>query len=252
MSKKKSQATRQAEAAAAAERAAAIRQQHERSERRRRTAVVSGVVVGVFALVFAIGYAVQSSRDTTGEQATPPSGAVDRYAVPRGEASAPVTVTVYEDFMCPHCAAFEAEAGQMLAGYADSGDAQLRYHVMAFVDDYSVDAANAYAAVLDTAGPEAAGEFHDRMFRTLASGATPSDEELVALAVESGATESEVAAPIEELAFEQWVVNATDAAGKDGVHQTPTVMVDGEPVEYATTRELASAVEDAIRAANDG
>lgn len=252
MSKKKSMATRQAESAAAAERAAAIRQQHERSERRRRTAVVSGVVVGVLALVFAIGYAVQSSRDTTGAQARPPTGAVDRYAVPRGEASAPVTVTVYEDFMCPHCADFEAAAGPMLAEHAGSGDVRVLYHPMAFVDDYSVDAANAYAAVLDTAGPEAAAEFHDELFAVLASSGPPSEAELVTLAVESGATRSEVAPPIEELAFEQWVVNATDAANKDGVRQTPTVLVDGEPVDYATTDELAAAVDDAIRSGGGG
>ena len=97
MSKKKSLATRRAEASAAAERAAEIRRQHERGERRRRTLFVAAAVVGVFALIFGIGYAVQSSRDTTGEQAALPSGVVDRYAVPRGEASAPVTVTVAVD-----------------------------------------------------------------------------------------------------------------------------------------------------------
>lgn len=248
MSKKKSLATRRAEASAAAERAAAIRQQHERAERRRRTLFVAAAVVGVLALVFGIGYAVQSTRDTTGEQATRPAGAVDRYAVPRGEASAPVTVTVYEDFMCPHCQVFEASAGPMLEEYVANGDVRVEYRVMAFVDDFSTDAANAFAAVLDAAGPDVAATFHDRLFDEITARGPLTDDELVDLAVAAGATESQVAAAIEDGRFEQWVVNSTDVANKDGVQQTPTVMVDGETVEYATTDELTAALEQAIQA----
>lgn len=248
MSKKKSKATRSAEASAAAERAAMIRQAQERAERRRRTLFVGAAIVGVFALVLGIGYAVQSARDTTGEQAIPPSGAVDRYAVPRGDASAPVTVTVYEDFMCPHCQVFESSAGPMLEEYVESGDVRVEYRVMAFVDDFSTDAANAYAAVLDAAGPEVAAKFHDRLFDQITASGPLSDDELVDLAVQVGATESGVAPAIEADAFEQWVVNSTDAANKDGVRQTPTVKVDGEAVEYATTQELTAALERAIQA----
>lgn len=248
MSKKKSLATRRAEASAAAQRTAEIRMQHERAERRRRTLIVGAAVVGVFALVLGIGYAVQATRDTTGEQATSPSGVVGGYAVPRGEESAPVTVTVYEDFMCPHCQVFEQSAGPMLEEYVESGEVQVRYHVMAFVDDFSTDAANAYAAVLDTAGPEVAASFHDRLFDEVATAGPLSDGELVDLAVAAGASESEVAAPIEDGSFEQWVVNATDAANQNGVRQTPTVQVDGETVDYATTEELSAALERAIEA----
>ena len=51
------------------------------------TLVVAAGVVGVLALVLVIGYAVQSSRDTTGQVATAPAGVVDEYAVPRGDAT---------------------------------------------------------------------------------------------------------------------------------------------------------------------
>src|SRR5690348_8184474 len=106
MSNKKSNATRRAENLAASERAAAIRKEQERKERRHRTVVITAVIGVVLALLLAAGYAVQSSRDTTGQASTPPTGVVDKYAVPRGQDSAPVTVTVYEDFMCPFCGDF--------------------------------------------------------------------------------------------------------------------------------------------------
>jgi protein-disulfide isomerase len=248
MSKMKSKATRHAEATAASERAAVVLEQQARAERRRRAIVVTAAIVGVFALVLGIGYAVQSTRDTTGEQAALPSGVVNRYAVPRGEESAPVTLTVFEDFMCPHCAAFEASAGPMLEKYVESGDVRVEYHPMAFVDDFSTTSANAYAAVLDVAGPQVAAEFHDRLFAEISTGGPLSDAELVDLAVTAGARESEVTEPIQNGKFEQWVVNATGAANQAEVRQTPTVWVNGEPVEYATTDELAAAVEQAIRA----
>jgi protein-disulfide isomerase len=256
MSRSKSNATRRAEQTAAAERAAAIRQQQERAERRRRAMVVTAAVVAVFALVLGIGYAVQSTRDTTGEQASLPSGVVDRYAVPRGDASAPVTVTVYEDFMCPFCGAFEAAAGPMLDRYVESGDARILYRPLSFLDhasngtEYSTRATNALAVVLDTTGPEAAGQFHDLLFDNQPAENTDglTDERLVELAVQAGATESEVSGPIRNRKFEQWVVNANDAADQEGVHQTPTVQVDGETVQFATTQELVAALERAIQA----
>lgn len=255
MSKAKSNATRRAAATAAAERAATIRAQQERAERRRRALFVTAAIVGVFALVLGIGFAVQSTRDTTGQQATPPSGVVDRYAVPRGEASAAVTVTVYEDFMCPFCGAFETAAAPMLEEYVESGDVRVLYRPMSFLDhasngtEYSTRAANALAVVLDTAGPDAAGKFHDLLFANQPAENTDglADERLVELAVQAGASEAEVAGPIRDREFAQWVVNATDAANKDGVRQTPTVMVDGEPVEFSTTDQLVAEVERAIR-----
>jgi protein-disulfide isomerase len=253
MSKSKSKATRRAEAMAATERAAAIRQEQERKERQRQALFVTGAIVAVFAVVLGIGYAVQSGRDTTGEQATLPSGVVDRYSVPRGEASAPVTVTVFEDFMCPHCGAFEASAGPILEKYVESGDVRVEYHPMAFLSDYSVRAASAFATVLDTAGSTAAAEFHDLLFVNQPSEGTDglSDEQLIDLAVQAGADRQAVSGPIEDVAFEQWVRNANDAASRARVRQTPTVWVDGETVEYTTTDQLTAALERAIEAGQD-
>jgi protein-disulfide isomerase len=254
MSKTKSNATRRAERLAASERAAAIRKQQERKERRRRTIVISGVIVVVLGLLLGIGYAVQSARDTTGQTATPPAGVVDDWAVQRGDLDAPVTVTVFEDFMCPFCGDFESASAEMLQPFIDNGDVQVHYRVISFLDresdgsDYSTRAANALAVVLDTSGPDAAGRFHDVLFENQPEEGTsgPSDEELITLAVEAGAEESDVRGPIENRKFEQWVQNATDAASKEGVNSTPTVLVDGERLEATTIDQLVEDVRTRI------
>lgn len=256
MSKKKSRTGRSAGAQRAAERAAVIRAEQERKERRRRTAVVTATVLVVLAAVAGIAFAVQSSRDTTGRQAAVPSGALDTYALPMGNVEAPVKVTVYEDFLCPFCAQFEAESRGLLKAYAAAGDVSVRYHVVSFLDDasddeYSTRAANALGVVLDSAGPEVAVVFHDLLYENQPPEGGPglSDEKLVDLAVEAGADPKEVTGPIESRRFEQWVVNSTNAWSKAGFNGTPTVTVNGERVAYETVPELVQKTRAAVEAA---
>jgi protein-disulfide isomerase len=254
MTRKKSTATRRAESQAAATRAAEIRAAQERQERRRRTLVVTAVGVVVLAIVLGIGYAVQSSRDTTGAAATAPAGAVGD-AVPVGPSSAPHKVVVYEDFMCPFCGQFEAATRAPLQKQVDAGNVQLQYHVLAFLDrssttEYSTRAANALAVVLDTSGPKAAKKFHDLLFehQPAEGSAGLSDAQLVDYAVQAGASRSAVEPGIKGRTFEQWVTNVTDQASKDGVNSTPTVMVDGKKLESTTIDGLVAEVEKAVGA----
>ena len=256
MTKKQSKATKQANAQRAAERAAAIRQKQEAKERRRRALVVSASALAVIAVVVAIAVFVQSSRDTTGQAATPPDGAVAEYALPMGPVDAPVEVTVYEDFMCPYCGLFESVSRDALKEYAASGDVKVRYHVVSFLDDqssseYSTRAANALAVVLDQAGPEVAVKFHDQLYANQPEegGAGLSDQELVDYAVEAGAQEADVAGPIESRKFEQWVVNSTGEWSDRGHNGTPTVTVDGETVEFESAEDLLANTRSAIESA---
>ena len=257
MSKKRSTATRRAEQLAASERAAAIRKEQEQKERRKRTVVVTLAVAAVLTLLLAIGYAVQSGRDTTGEAGAVPSGVVDEYAVPRGQENAPVTVTIYEDFMCPFCGDFESASGDVLSEYVDAGDVQVHYRVVSFLDrfsdgsEYSTRAMNALGVVLDTAGPDVAADFHDRLFESQPAEGTSglSDDELIDLAVQAGADKDAVSDPIRSVRFEQWVKNATDATSQEDVNSTPTVLVNGEKVEFDTIDSLLTGMQSQIEAA---
>jgi protein-disulfide isomerase len=255
MSRMQSKATKQNNAARAAERAAAIRAEQAGKEKRRRAIVITVAVLAVFAVILGIGIAVQAGRDTTGQVATPPSGVVDQFAVPVG-GQAPVSVDIYEDFMCPFCGQFERAGGDVLQRYVDQGDVQVRYHVISFLDrssttDYSTRAMNAYGVVLDTAGRQAAKEFHDLLYahQPEEGSAGLSDQQLIDLAVQAGASRSAVAAPIRSLRFEQWVENATDAASQDDVNSTPTVFVDGKRVEATTIDGLVADMQQAIESA---
>lgn len=256
MAKKTSQATKLANAERARARAAEIRRTEERKQRRRNQLTVTLVAVGVIAAVVAIFAAVQATRDSTGSTAAPPDGVVDSYVFAHGPANAPVTVTVYEDFMCPYCGQFERAVGDKLDQYVEAGKVRVRYHPIAFLDrmsttDYSTRAVNAMAVVMDQAGSKVAFKFHDLLFshQPEENSAGLSDEQLIDLAVQAGAKQSNVAEPIKNLKYQKWVENATAAASKNGVTGTPTVKVNGERVQGQSIQQMAQNTVNAIEKA---
>jgi protein-disulfide isomerase len=237
--------------ASAAERAAAVRRAQESAERRRNVLVVA-CVLAVVGVLLGAGLWVQRARDTTGEPATPPQGATSSYGVVVGDDSAAKTITIYEDFQCPVCAALEGATAEKLREAVEAGKVKVEYRMVSFLDDasknaYSSRAANAAAAVLDTAGIDAFWTFHDELFADQPDEGTagPSNDELVDAAVAAGAPRAAVAAAVDDGTFDQWVANATDAMSRDGVTGTPTVLIDGK-VAGSTPAEAAQAILDAV------
>lgn len=219
---------RKQKAAAQAAAAEAARQARQRKER----LAVGGIVAVVLALVVAfVWYAV---RD--GEPAAAPRNVVDSYALAVGDPEAEHVVEIHSDFLCPACAWFEGQTSEPLQTAADEGKVYVKYNLINFLSrygDYSERATNAFAVVLDAAGPEVAKTFHDDLFASQPSedGDKPDDDWFVEKAVEAGATEADVRPGIEDMAFEDWVAEATDAASRAGIRSTPTVKVDGAVLE---------------------
>ncbi|WP_372727634.1 DsbA family protein [Nocardioides sp.] len=215
-----------------AERAAAELSALERQNRIRQITTVGSILAGL-VLVVVVGYFLQSNRDLATKPTDPPAGATDTYALAVGDPDAPDTVVVYEDFLCPFCAELEGATRERLAELAAEGEVYVEYRPFQLLGiDYSMEAASAFGVVLDVSGPEVAKEFHDLLFENQPSegGPYPDTDDLVAWAVEAGADEEQVRGPIEETAFRQWVINASDAASKAGINTTPTVLVNGEPL----------------------
>ena len=236
-----------------AERRAAEAAAQAAAQRRRRTVVgaVSAAVVLVVALVVVV--LVQTNRTSTDATAAAPPGTTDGYAFAVGPADAPVTVDVYEDFQCPVCAQVEATTGSTFASLVDAGTVQLRYHGMAFLDrasttDYSTRALNA-AAVVAESGTESYRAFHDLLFANQPAEGTAglSDDQLIEYAAQAGATGAAVESGIRDLRYGDWVAAATEQASKDGVTGTPTVLVDGAPLDNAdlTPEGVTAAVQAA-------
>jgi protein-disulfide isomerase len=220
------------------------------------TAWVVGSAVFVLALVAAI--LVQSARTTPGSTAAVPRNTAPgtgEAAFATGPADAPVTVDVYEDFLCPVCRRFEEQVGGTLDQLVREGTVQVRYRPIAILDrfspdDYSTRALNAAAVVADAAGVEAFLAFHDELFAAQPPEGGPGlpDEELSDLAARAGAGGTGAAEGIPDLRFAGWAARVTDQASRQGVTGTPTVLVDGTPLADRS----AAGLETAVHAAASG
>ncbi len=227
----------------------------EQAGRRRRVQLVTAVAVAVAVLVaVVVTVVVQSARTDTSGAVAPANTAAGtaETGFARGPADAPVTVDVYEDYLCPACRVFEADAAGTIDELVAAGEVRVRVRPVAILDrlsddEYSTRAANAAAVVADAAGAGAFAELSELLFARQPAEGGPglSDDELIDLAAQAGATGDDVAAGIRDLRFGDWVAAATDRASRDGLTGTPWVLVDGEPLEAPTAEALTAAVEAA-------
>lgn len=239
-------------AAERAARAAAFKAEQERKEHQKRIGTIAAVVVGLM-LVIGAAFLIQNLRDSTGEPATAPAGTVNDYGVMVGDDAAPTTITIYEDFQCPICAAFEAEIGDELNAGIDAGTVKVEYRMVSFLDrasgnEYSSRAMNAAAVVLDTAGVDAFKTFHDELFANQPEEGTdgPEDDALIEDAVTAGADEASIRTAVENKSFDQWIKNATEQMSVDEVTGTPTVFIDGKRAGE-TQEEFAAAIRAVLK-----
>ena len=245
---KRAAARRRIEEKRAAEAAARVR-----DERRRRTLIggIGAAVVVIIAIVVVI--AVQSSRTSTSATAPVPAHTIDKgLVIPVGQASAPVTVNLYEDLQCPNCRVFEQQSGSTLDQLVAQGKVVLHYHPMSFLDssanqNFSSRALNAAAVVTNTAGDQAFKKFHDLIYanQTPETGPGMTDAQIIAYAQQAGASGPQVEKAIKDLTYADWIKKVTDQASKDGVTGTPTVIIGGHQVQDLSPSGITAAVKAA-------
>ena len=229
-----------------------VEQQKAREKRRAVTRWTSVAVVAVLVIAGMIGWGVLSSqeKDTAGKLTTP-AAAVDQgtaFAVGSG----PVTVDIYEDFMCPICREFETASGATLKQLAANGKVTIRYHPIAILDEasngtrYSTRAAAAAAAAAEGGRFSA---YHDVLFANQpAEGSDGLDNaKLIELGSSVGLTGAAFADAVTDGTYDAWATTATDTAASRGYVSTPTVLVGGKKITSPTPAALATAVTAAAR-----
>ena len=248
-STKRTAARQRIEAKRAAEAAA-----RAQAERRRRRVIGGALAAAAVVVALVVVIVVQSARTAPSSDAAPAGTVADGTGVLVGDADAPVVVDLYEDFLCPACRQFEEVNGATLESLVDDGAIQLRYRPIAILDRFSTDeystrSLNAAGVVLDAAGPEAFAEFAGLLFAEQPAEGGPglTDDRLIELAADAGASGAEVEEGIRDRVFEDWTARVTEEASKAGVSGTPTVLIDGETLDLAeaTPENITALVEAA-------
>jgi protein-disulfide isomerase len=226
----------------ARERLAAEREKQKAAEKRRRALIVGASVVCVLGLAAVIGVIAANAGKDKGTKssgpATAPSGAQgkDGLAIPVGKDGARSTLTVWEDFRCPACRAFETTYRPTLHELADSGRLRIEYHLVRLIDGNlggtgSLRAANAAACAQD------AGKFpayHDVLFENQpkeADDAYADNDKLIQLAGKvSGLDTPAFTTCVKGGTHDSWVDKSHEAFGSHAFSGTPTVLLNGKDI----------------------
>lgn len=228
----------------AREKAAEARAAAEASERRRDRAVrlsIAGVVLLVLAgIAGAVFWSTNSSPEIDADAPLPTGVATVSSGAPVGTAEVPV-LDVYEDFQCPACASLEEQIGPTLDQLARDGKLRINYHPMNFLDrnlgnDASTLAGSAFGCAVD-AGKTA--EYHAAVFANQpeAEGTGYTKDLLKALGATVGITGPELDtfnSCVDNITYAGWVNASNTSASEAGVNSTPTLILDGEPVDLSS------------------
>ena len=179
--------------------------------------------------------------------ATSPALAHDAAVVPNPQDTTGqvANITVYSDYLCPFCGLFETTNAPQIEQWVTDGAATVEYRPIAILNNlslgskYSLRAATAAACVVDSS-PESFWEFNNSLFlkQPKENSSGYSNDELIGLAKDAGASSSKVASCISEQTFQPFMQAQTESAlagplpyiSADKLPKltgTPTVLVNG-------------------------
>lgn len=235
-------ANRDATKRSARERLQAERERQKAKDKRRRTLVVSAAVVGVLGLAAVVGLiAANTGKGGSSAKGGPlvaPSGATgkDALAIQAGKPEAPSTLTVWEDFRCPACKAFETNYRDTVHDLEAKGLLKVEYHLVTLIDGNmggtgSLRSANAAACAQD------GGKFspyHDLLFENQpeeTNDAYGKNAKLLELAAKvEGLDTPEFRTCVQDGTHDSWVKKSQDAFRAGKFRGTPTVLLDGKDI----------------------
>lgn len=209
-----------------------VREQIARERRRKRTLWTSVVALAALVIAGMIGWAVYASQ-RSGEYNTPRGASEDATGIVVG--GGPVTIDLYEDFICPACRQFESSTGATLDHLVADGKARIIYHPVAYLNrlsstEYSTRSSAASGCAAD------GGKFA-QYARALYGQQPPersaglSDDQLIQIGTSVGLDAGSFGSCLRDRTYETWTEHVTAAASERGVTGTPTVLVAGSPVE---------------------
>ncbi|TCK26387.1 DsbA family protein [Pseudonocardia endophytica] len=201
-------------------------------------AAVVLVVAVVAGLVIAWQTSSSSSSDSTGAPVAATYQATrDGAVVTAGSPTAPATVDVYEDFLCPACQQFEKIYGDEITTALNEGKVKVNYHLIAILEQRSTPPG--YSSLAGGAGLCAADAgvfpaFHSRLYDEQPSEGGPGKtaQELVTIGQQVGA-KGDFAGCVNDAANGQAILDATNAAAGNqtvapgGRLSTPTILLNG-------------------------
>jgi protein-disulfide isomerase len=210
----------------------------------------AGALGGVLLIVAAgIGIGVQAAR--TPDPPSPQPVSISN-GVELGRSGARVTIDLYEDPLCTNCKTFVETAGPQLQTWLDSSTAKIKYYVVSYLNGQSPTRYPSRAAEAMYCAADAGRfrEYHDIVFGDQPTpGADVTNDQLIAdgpRAGITGAQQTAFAHCVKSGKYAEFVSKISDKASQDGIFATPTLLVDGKPVQDVSLAGVTAAVNAAL------
>ena len=210
----------------------------------------AGALGGVLLIVAAgIGIGVQAAR--TPDPPSPQPVSISN-GVELGRSGARVTIDLYEDPLCTNCKTFVETAGPQLQTWLDSSTAKIKYYVVSYLNGQSPTRYPSRAAEAMYCAADAGRfrEYHDIVFADQPTpGADVTNDELIADGPRAGITgerQTAFAQCVKSGKYSEFVSKISDKANQDGIFATPTLLVDGKPVQDVSLAGITAAVNAAL------
>jgi protein-disulfide isomerase len=156
-------------------------------------------------------------------------------------------VDIYEDFQCPVCLEFESVNMKYIESLITEKKATVHYHILSFLGDESVRAANASACAADEGKFM---QFHNGLYANQPQAENSgewSNDRLIAIGATAGISSDAFKNCVNDLGYEGWVAKSAEAASKANINATPTVLVNGKEInrqtDYMSAANFKAAVE---------
>ncbi|MDH6181104.1 protein-disulfide isomerase [Microbacteriaceae bacterium SG_E_30_P1] len=236
----------------ARQRANEVRKEHERKERRRRVLIQVSIIVGALVVVGGIAGAViaanqaatvvnvpEASTEVTVNGAGGVPFEVGGTSVTVGDPDAPIALSLWEDFSCPHCQDYEALIGDTFNDLISKGEISLEVHSIRFVSNYGANAGSAATCVAEHA-PDKWLDVRAGLFEIHGAETDlwTDDDFATYLSDEQGITDDATLSCVRDGKYARWILSNTIAAQDAGVEGTPTLFVNGDKSELLMPEEL--------------
>lgn len=238
---------------------AALRQQQEQDDRSKRNKRVAFAGIGLAAVVvlIVIGFvavsAFSKAQGVTADQLTPPNATAKKGILMDGKkpsANVPHLV-IWEDYQCPACKAREEAFGGITEKLVADGKITVEVRSAYFLDGKKLDQTriedgSSKRAAIAAAAADSVGmyrQYHDVVYQnqpTEGVGFT-ADQLRDQFAKEAGITGDDLTKfqkEYDERAYDQFVRDSQGEFDADGITGTPTYLVSGQKLEFATQTEV--------------
>jgi protein-disulfide isomerase len=161
-----------------------------------------------------------------------------------GQASAPVTVTEWGDYNCPHCQEFaHTVEPSLISQYVESGKVKFEFRDYPFLGDSATRAAEAASCAADQDG---FWQYHDTLYLNQSSANAFTDARLKQIAATLGLNTDQFNRCLENGSTRQTVAQSKQDALKLGVNSTPSIFINGVAVPWQGWDSLKQAIDAAL------